>query len=388
MNRNIALLGSTGSIGRNTLDVVRKNRDRFNIIGLACGYNTDLIAEQIKEFNPLVVSVESKEDSKKLKKEFPNKKIFYGRNGVMEVAMANGVNTVFTATSGTYSINATLEAIQTGHRICLANKETMVAAGDLVNKYMSETESEIIPVDSEQSAIFQCINGDQRKYLKKVIITASGGPFFKLDKKKFSTVTVEDAMKHPVWSMGTKITIDSSTLMNKALEIIEAFYLFDLLKDQIEVLIHPQSIIHSLVEYSDNSVLAQLGVPDMKMPILYSLSYPERVNGLSDTLKLAEIGSLEFFKPDFEKFPSLKMAFEVIEKRKNSGLVFNAANEVAVESFIKGELSFNGIFRTVEHMLHRIKSITINSSDEIYPMIEEVKRLTMEYVQKSKFKME
>lgn len=388
LTRNIALLGSTGSIGRNSLEVIRNNRDKFRVVSLACGNNMDLIRPQILEFSPKVVSVSSKNNCYDLRSEFPGTKIYYGSEGIMETVMSDEVDTVITATSGTHSIHATLESILKGHRICLANKETLVAAGELVNQYLEKSDSEIIPIDSEQSAIYQCICENSRKFLKRVILTASGGPFFKLNKEEFKNIKVPDALNHPVWSMGKKITIDSATMMNKALEVIEAFYLFNLGKDQIDLLIHPQSIIHSMVEFDDNSVIAQMGIPDMKIPIQYSLSHPERFSNNTEKLDLVKTGSLEFYDADREKFPSLQMAYDVIEKKENAGLIFNASNEVAVESFLNGDIPFTGIYFVVENMLDKCKRNAVSSSDEISPMIEEVKKLTSEFIKENSSKME
>ncbi len=388
MKRNIALLGSTGSIGRNTLEIVRNNREKYCIRSLVCGNNIDLIRAQINEFNPAVVSVGSRNDQDSLRKEFPSINIYHGSEGIIEAVMLDGVDTVVTATTGTHSIHATLESIKKGHRICLANKETLVAAGDLVNKYLVGSKSELIPIDSEQSAIFQCICSNDRKYLKKVILTASGGPFFKLDKDRFENISVNDALKHPTWTMGEKITIDSSTLMNKALEIIEAFYLFNLKIDEIEILIHPQSVIHSMVEFEDNSIIAQMGIPDMKIPIQYSLSYPDRFNSGTEQLDLTSIGNLEFFAPDRDKFPSIDMAYQVIKEKQNTGLIFNAANEVAVEKFLGGEISFRGIFYVVRNILDKYERSPLSSSDDISPMINSVKIMTNEFVKENNSKME
>lgn len=388
MNRKIALLGSTGSIGKNTLEVIKNNSERLKIVSLACGNNLDLIRSQIREFTPVVVSVSSINDRNKLRSEFPLTKIYSGEEGIMEVAMTDGADTIVTATSGTHSIHATLESIKKGKRICLANKETLVTAGELVNQYMDSSDSEIIPIDSEQSAIFQCLCNNDRKFLNKVILTASGGPFFKLNKEEFANISIDEALNHPVWSMGKKITIDSSTMMNKALEIIEAYYLFNLDVDQIGLLIHPQSIIHSMVEFSDNSIIAQMGIPDMKIPIQYSLTYPERLSSSTEKLDLAKENSLQFYNPDPEKFPSIRMAYEVIEDKRNSGLIFNASNEVAVESFLNGEISFPGIYYVVENMLDKCKKYPINSSGDISPMIKEVEKLTSEFIKKNISKME
>jgi len=385
VTRNIALLGSTGSIGKNTLEIVRNNRDKFKIVSLACGNNVEMISSQIREFDPLVISVGSGNAADNLSKEFPEKKIYHGNDGMMEAVNAKGTDTVVTATSGTHSIHATLDAIRNGYRICLANKETLVVAGELVNEYLSSSSSEIIPIDSEQSAIFQCIKGNDRKFLKKVILTASGGPFFNLDEKGFKHITVNDALNHPVWSMGKKITIDSSTLVNKALEIIEAFYLFKLDISEIDLLIHPQSIVHSMVEFIDNSTIAQMGVPDMKIPIQYSLSYPERFETSTDNLDLSKTRTLSFFGVDKVKFPSIEMAFDVISEKKNSGLIFNVANEVAVEYFLRGDIPFTGIFNVLENMVKECERSVISSADELTPMINEVKKVTEEYIRRNTF---
>ncbi len=327
-------------------------------------------------------------DCIELAKEFPGTEVYHGSEGMIEAVKCSEADTVVSATTGTHSIHATLESIKKGMRICLANKETLVAAGDLVNEYISESDAELIPIDSEQSAIFQCICETDRKYLRKVILTASGGPFFNLAKEKFSNISVKDALKHPTWLMGKKITIDSSTLMNKALEIIEAYYLFNLKEDEIDILIHPQSIIHSMVEFDDHSIIAQMGIPDMKIPIQYSLSYPDRFDSGTDHLDLASVGSLEFFNPDHDKFPSINMAYQVIKERKNSGLIFNAANEVAVEKFLNGEIPFRGIFYVVEHMLNKCERYPLKSSDDISPMIEIVKKMTNEFVEENSSRME
>lgn len=381
MTRNIALLGSTGSIGRNTLEVVRRNRDKYKIVSLVCGNNLEVLREQIKEFSPAVISVNKNQDAKVLRSEFPGKKIFSGPDGIKEAVLENRVDTVLTATTGTIALEATLESIKKGHRICLANKETMVAAGELVNDHLGKSESQIIPIDSEQSAVFQALCEKERNYLKKVILTASGGPFFRVDKSEFGSIGVKDALNHPVWSMGSKVTIDSATLMNKALEIIEAYYLFNLAPDQIDVIIHPQSIIHSMVEFLDTSILAQLSFPDMKLPIQYSLSYPERFDGIINDLDLSKIGKMEFFAVDRDKFSSIEMAYTVLKEGKNSGAVFNAANEVAVEYFLNNKISFINIFSVVEEMMNRTEFVRAGSVEEINSVINETKIKTAELIE-------
>jgi len=380
--RNIALLGSTGSIGKNVLDVIASNRDKFRLVSIACGENIDLLIKQVNDFSPEKISTKSKKDAEKLKSIFPDKKVFYGNEGLMEVALDKRVDTMISAINGTISLEVTIESIRNNHRVCLANKETLVAAGELINRELDNSNAELIPIDSEQSAIFQCLIPNNKEFVKNVILTASGGPFFKKDKESFSSITIKDALSHPTWSMGTKITIDSATLMNKALEMIEAFYLFRLNKDQIDVIIHPQSIVHSMVEFIDSSIIAQLSVPDMRIPILYSLSYPERIESRIKCLSFSDIKKLEFFEKDIEKFSSIKMAYYALEKGKNAGAVLNAANEVAVESFLKGEIRFDEIFNVVEEILYNERFYQINSISNINETIEHIKRKTINHIKR------
>jgi len=378
--RNIAILGSTGSIGKNVLDVIASNRDKFRLKSIACGENIDLLIKQVNDFSPEVISVKEKKDAEELKIIFPDKKIFYGKDGIMEVALYKKVDTVISAINGTTSIEATIESIRNNHRICLATKETLVAAGELINRELDSSSAELIPIDSEQSAIFQCLIPYKKEFVKNVILTASGGPFFKRSKEDFHSITIKEALSHPTWSMGTKITIDSATLMNKALEVIEAFYLFGLNKDQIDVIIHPQSIIHSMVEFIDSSIIAQLSVADMRIPILFSLSYPERIKSNIKCLSFSDIKKLEFFEVDIKKFSSIEMALYVLENGKNAGAVLNAANEVAVESFLKGEIKFDEIFNVVKEILYNERFYQINSIIDINETIEEIKRKTINYI--------
>ena len=378
--RNIAVLGSTGSIGKNVLDVIASHRDKFRLKSIACGENIDLLIKQVNDFSPEVISVKKKRDAERLKIIFPDKKIFYGNDGIMEVALYKKVDTMVSAINGTTSIEATIESIRSNLRICLANKETLVAAGELINRELDSSNAELIPIDSEQSAIFQCLIPYKKEFVKNVILTASGGPFFKRDKEDFHSITIKEALSHPTWSMGTKITIDSATLMNKALEVIEAFYLFGLNKDQIDVILHPQSIIHSMVEFIDSSIIAQLSVADMRIPILFSLSYPERIKSDIKCLSFSDIKELEFFEVDIKKFSSIEMALYVLENGKNAGAVLNAANEVAVESFLKGEIKFDEIFNVVKEILYNEKFYHINSIIDVNETIEEIKRKTINYI--------
>jgi 1-deoxy-D-xylulose-5-phosphate reductoisomerase len=382
-SRNIVLLGSTGSIGTSALRIIRQYPDRYRIIALSAGTNIDLLRAQIKEFSPVAASVQNKGDYQTLKKEGVNCRLYYGREGLFELLSDRNIDTVVSAITGTIALKATLEAIERGYRICLANKETMVAAGDLINKMLAKfPAAEIIPVDSEHSAIFQAIAGKPVDSIDKLILTASGGPFFKLNKEEFKNITLQQALRHPTWEMGKKITIDSATMMNKALEMIEAQYLFGIDGDRIEVLVHPQSIIHSLVEFIDSSVIAQMGVADMQLPILYSLTYPDRINTNLKRLNLAGISRLEFYNPDPEKFRSLQTARYVLKNKKSSGAIFNAANEVAVQAFINQQIGFEDIFEVVEKITYTAKLFQLSTVEAIDAIIEETKVRTKSMIKK------
>ena len=382
--RKIALLGSTGSIGRNTLEVVGRNRDRFHLIGLAAGENLETLETQIREFSPQVVSVKNKKDAQTLRETFPGLDIHYGEQGLLEVVSHPSVNTMVSAIDGTTALEATLLSIEKNHRICLANKETLVAAGELINRKLLDSQAELIPIDSEQSAIFQSIGANNREYIKRIILTASGGPFFRMKGDQFDGITAKDALNHPTWSMGAKVTIDSATLMNKALEVIEAFYLFRLKPQQIDVIIHPQSIVHSMVEYIDTSIIAQLSLPDMRLPILYSLSYPERIRFETGTLDFSRLRNLEFYEVDTDTFTSIRMAYNVLRERGNSGVVLNAANEVAVEYFLQGKISFKDIFKIVEKIFYNETFHTVESIEEINDSIKTTKLKTIELIERMK----
>jgi 1-deoxy-D-xylulose-5-phosphate reductoisomerase len=293
-----------------------------------------------------------------------------------------GVDTVVAAIDGTSSLRAILKAIDNNHRICLANKESLVAAGALVNRSLDRSRAELLPIDSEQSAIFQSIGADSRDSIRRVILTASGGPFFADVKSDLSTVTPEEALAHPTWSMGEKISIDSATLMNKALEIIEAFYLFRLREDQIDVLIHPQSIVHSLVEFIDSSMIAQLSVPDMKIPILYSLGYPDRFDSVSEGLDLGKLGKLDFYEVDTQRFPSIRLARLVLSEGGNSGAVMNSANEVAVQHFLGGQITFSEIFSVVEAVLEESDFHPIQHVEDVVATIESTRAKTVEIIKR------
>lgn len=353
--KRIAVLGSTGSIGRQALDVVLNNKDKLQIVALAAGNNVELLAEQIQKFTPGIVAVASSEDALKLKKLLTdsfNFEVTYGQEGLEEVAAFDECDVVLNAVTGTVGLTPTLKAIEAGKDIAIANKETLVAAGHLVMEAAREKGVNIYPVDSEHSAIWQCIKNDD-KSVSKIILTASGGPFRQMSILEMESVTREMALNHPNWNMGNKITIDSATLMNKGLEVIEARWLFDIDFDHIEVVVHPQSIVHSMVEFVDGSVIAHLGIPDMRIPIQYALSYPERWTNDLPKLKLSKIKQLTFEDPDYEKFPCLKLAYQAGITGGTMPAVLNAANEVAVNRFLNNEIKFTDIYKIVSKVMSK-----------------------------------
>ena len=358
--KKLAILGSTGSIGVNALNVIRSNPNKCEVFALTAGGNVDLLYRQIEEFKPRLVAVKDESAAEKLLELFVSSKgpeVLCGAEGCRSVASARDVDLVVSAMSGAAGLLPTLAAIEAGKNIALANKEAMVMAGKLVCQMAKAKGSRILPVDSEHSAIFQCILGHSVRDIKRIILTASGGPFLHLPEQELVKVTAAQALNHPRWHMGKKITIDSATLMNKGLEVIEARWLFDVEFDKIHIHIHPQSIVHSLVEYIDGSVIAQLGMPDMKIPIAYALFFPERLRSFEPGLDLLAAGKLEFYPPDFGKFPNLRLAYEAGKQGGTMPAVLNAANEVAVQAFIEGRIDFLSISKVVEKTLslHSIK---------------------------------
>jgi 1-deoxy-D-xylulose-5-phosphate reductoisomerase len=367
--KNISILGSTGSIGVNAIDVIWNNPDRFKIVALSACTNVELLRQQIERFKPMVVSVIDERHAKELKKIMNpsiRTEILFGKEGYREVATVQEADMVISAMVGSAGLLPTLEAIEAGKDIALANKEVMVMAGKIVVEKACEKGVRILPVDSEHSAIFQCIDGHSRKDIRRIILTASGGPFFHLSKEKLADVKPASALKHPNWRMGRKITIDSASMMNKGLEVIEASWLFSIPIDNIEVHIHPQSIVHSMVEYVDGSVIAQLGVPDMRIPIAYALSFPERLPRSEPFLDLLTAGIIEFFRPDFEKFPSLKLAYEAGKVGGTMPAVLNAANEVAVEAFLEEIVKFTDISKIIEGVIARHQPKEFFTLEEIF----------------------
>lgn len=372
--KNLAILGSTGSIGTQTLEVLEalENKELFNVVSLACGNNIELIIEQIKKFNPKKVSVGTEYGAKEIKSIFPKLEVFFGDDGLMEIANDKTLDIMLTGTSGYAGLKPTICALKNGVDIALANKETLVMAGDIVTKAAKETNAKILPVDSEHSAILQS-SGGRFDVLNKIIITASGGPFLNKTKEEIFKATCTDALKHPRWNMGKKITIDSATLMNKGLEVIEAHHLFNLPYEKIEVVIHPESLVHSAVEFKDGSVVAQIGIPSMHIPIQYALCYPHREAGIK-TNSFSFIGKkLTFDTPDFEKFPCLKMAYEAGKTGGTMPVVLNAANEVCVYKFLKGEIGIKDIIDTVEMELSRHTLIKNPTIEEIFAVDREIR---------------
>jgi len=355
--KTLSLLGATGSIGVNVLNIVRQFPARYKVSGLAAGKNVELLCRQINEFRPEIVSVIDEEHAEKLcsllSSEY-HSKVFCGVDGSERVAAYHSTDMTVSAMVGAAGLLPTIAAIEAGKDIGLANKETLVVAGRLVMGKVHEHGVRLLPIDSEHSAVFQALEAGRKEDVEKIILTASGGPFLNKSTGALQKVTREQALNHPNWSMGRKISIDSATLMNKGLEVIEARWLFDMPAEAINVVVHPQSIIHSLVEYRDGSVMAQLGIPDMRIPIAYALSFPERMPLGLKPLNLWQCGNLEFFQPDYDRFPALRLAFEALERGGVSTAVLNGANEVAVEAFLEKKISFAAISAIVEKTMDMV----------------------------------
>lgn len=358
--KKIAILGSTGSIGTQTLDVVREHSDELQVVALAAGTNKERLKEQIKEFHPKLVSLSDEKKAQELKEELAGEQVevVCGMEGLIEVAGADSADVVVTAVVGMMGILPTMEAIKKGKDIALANKETLVTVGHLIIPMAKEYGVSILPVDSEHSAIFQSLQGEPKAALDKILLTASGGPFRGKSAEFLETVTLEAALNHPNWSMGPKITIDSSTMVNKGLEVMEAKWLFGVDYSQIEVVIQPQSIIHSMVQYVDGAIIAQLGTPDMRVPIEYALFYPERRSLSGDRLDFSKLSQITFEKPDYKVFRGLSLAIEAGKTGGTMPTVFNAANERAVAKFLKGEIKYTDIVRSIEKCMdaHKVSA--------------------------------
>jgi 1-deoxy-D-xylulose-5-phosphate reductoisomerase len=382
--KTLALLGSTGSIGKNVLNVVRAFPDRFCIAGLAAGKNIVELAAQVLEFQPERISVADEQSAAQLAELLPaeyRQKIVWGEEGNIQVATVPAAQMVITAVVGAAGLLPTLAAIKAGKDIGLANKETLVMAGRIVMQAVREHKVSLLPIDSEHSAIFQALEAGRRDDVAILILTASGGPFRTFSPEQLAHVTPAQALAHPNWSMGRKISIDSATMMNKGLEVIEARWLFDIPAEKIRVVVHPESIVHSLVEYIDGSVMAQLGIPDMRIPIAYALSYPERLNlGLS-RLSLSACGSLNFEKPDYERFPALGLAFAALQEGGVKPAVLNAANEVAVAAFLEEKIGFTDIARVVEAVLAQFVAGNDLDLEEILAADRKARELTRKKIE-------
>lgn len=353
MKQQICILGSTGSIGTQALDVIRQHADRYEVYCLTANNSVEKLAEQAREFHPAAVVIANEVHYDKLKDllaDLPDIKVYAGEKALEEIVEAEPIDMVLASMVGFAGLPSTIKAIKAGKKICLANKETLVVAGELILQLAQEHHAPILPVDSEHSAIFQCLVGEERNEIDKILLTCSGGPFRKYSQEQLLTITAADALRHPTWNMGAKITIDSATLMNKGFEVMEAKWLFGVPAEKIEVLIHPQSIIHSAVQYVDGAVKAQLGVPDMRLPIQYAFSFPERLSLQGERLNLYE-HPLEFFRPDLEKFRCLALAYEAIQRGGNMPCVLNAANEVVNEGFRKGVCTFPQMADIIERTM-------------------------------------
>ena len=381
--KNLSILGSTGSVGKSTLEVVRRNAEKFQINLLTANTNFSLMLDQIEEFGPKFVFLEDTEAQKSLLKELEKTKInttlLTSEDQLMEVLADNNSEIVVAAMVGVAGLKPVYHAVENGKNILLANKESYVVAGEILNSLSSVTGSTIFPIDSEHSAIHQCLEGVKDKdSISKLILTGSGGPFLDRDIDDFDNVTPEEAISHPIWKMGNKISVDSSTMMNKCLEIIEARWLFDIV--DIEVLIHPEGIVHSIVEFTDNSMLAQMSVPDMKIPIAYGLGFPERIISGSESINLDTLRTLTFRKPDYNKFPALKLAKESIKEGGTSFAILNAANEECVEAFLKGKIAYLDIYKLIAKVLDKSDIKDVKCLDDIFQADKESRLMTRELI--------
>jgi 1-deoxy-D-xylulose-5-phosphate reductoisomerase len=379
----ISILGSTGSIGRSTLEVVSKSTEKMKVIGLSAGRNIKLLKEQAEEFRPKIVSLEREKDAREFMQNFQGTapEILHGQEGAEAVARFEENDIIVSAITGINGLRSTMAAAQSGKRIALANKESMVVAGPLILEAVRASDAEIIPVDSEHSGVFQCLSRENKNYVKKVILTASGGPFFHLPKEEMKHKTLEEVLDHPRWKMGKKVTVDSATMMNKGLELIEARWLFGLDSISLDILIHPQSIVHSLVEMKDGSVLAQLSPTDMKIPIQYALTYPERGEALLPSLDLRRIKALEFYEVDEKKFPLVRIARWALMEGESVSVALNASNEVAVKAFLEGRIKFDDIPETVIEIMENHQKIKIASLEDIYEVDRETRQKTRNIIE-------
>ena len=383
MQKRLAILGSTGSIGRQTLEVVEQYPDLFEAYMITANNQIDLLIEQARKFHPEVVIIANKAYYETLRDALSDLpiKVFAGADAIADVVTMSDIDIVVTAMVGYAGLQPTIKAIEAGKTIALANKETLVVAGDLITKLALQYRTPIIPVDSEHSAIFQCLVGEMDNPIEKIILTASGGPFRLHTQEQLANVTRADALRHPNWTMGNKITIDSATLMNKGFEMIEAKWLFGVEPSKIEIVVHPQSIVHSMVEFADGAVKAQLGTPDMKLPIRYALSYPQRLPSTDRKLSLTDYATLTFERPDMVRFPLLQYAFDAIEQGGNMPCIMNAANEIAVAAFLADRIGFMHIAETVAHTMQHIAFVAQPTYDDYVMTNDEARLCAAQYIE-------
>jgi len=371
--KRIAILGSTGSIGCNALEVARHLPEDFTISVLVANQNADLLEKQAKEFRPKIVALFDKEKALELQKKLPGIEVLGGMEGILAAAAYDESDIVLSAIAGTMGLAPTVAAIQAGKTIALANKEALVSGGQLVTSLAKQKKVSIIPIDSEHSAIFQCLNGEEKKNVRRIILTASGGPFRDYDDTQLEKVSIKHALEHPTWKMGPKVTIDCSTLMNKGLEVIETHWLFDVPIDQIEVVIHPQSVIHSMIEYCDGSMLAQMSQSDMRVPIQYAMTYPQRKKGLIPPFDFLKNQTLQFYYPNNERFRCLRLAYDAIKQGKSLPCYMNAANEVLVGRFLENQISWKEISSKLEHLMQKHQPIHLPCLDDILCLDKEAR---------------
>ncbi|MDR1881745.1 MAG: 1-deoxy-D-xylulose-5-phosphate reductoisomerase [Prevotella sp.] len=381
MKRNIAILGSTGSIGTQALDIVRENPDRFEVYALTANENIDLLIRQVREFSPEVAVIANESKYGQLKdalRDLPVK-VWAGSESIVQVAQSGPVDMVLAAMVGYSGLKPAISAIKAGKAIALANKETLVVAGELITNLAVEHKVPVLPVDSEHSAIFQCLNGE-RSPVEKIILTASGGPFRNHSPSRLAKATKAEALMHPNWNMGAKVTIDSASLMNKGLEMIEAGWLFDIAPDRIEVVVHPQSVIHSMVQFEDSSIIAQLGLPDMHLPIQYALAYPDRLRSNFKRLDFFELKTMTFERPDTKRFRNLAFAFEAARVKGNMACIMNAANEIAVDAFLKDRVGFLEMSDIIEKTMRKTGFIQAPSYEDYVQTDAEARRIAKDFI--------
>ena len=383
MKKRILLLGASGSIGTQTIDIIEQHPEQYELVSFGVGKNIDYARKLLTKYPVSLISVERKEDSEELQKEFPHTRVTYGSAGLVELVTSVNYDLLVNALVGFVGLEPTLKALETKHNVALANKETLVVGGELVNKAALENGCVITPIDSEHSAIAQCLAGNPYKQIKKLIITASGGSFRKKTREELKDVTVEEALSHPNWTMGAKITIDSATMMNKGFEVMEAHYLFDIPYEQIDVLMHDESIIHSMVEYKDGAVMAELGTPDMRIPIQYAISDPENLRSelnLGESLDLAKVATMHFHAPDYNRFPLLKLAYDIGKNPGTNQAVLNASNEVANAAFRNHRIPFLMIEEVVFKTVEAFENKPVTSLEELIEVDQKARKYAEDYI--------